>query len=156
MFGRVVPLEPFDQPSCLGRRKGLVQRRWLVGIEVVLNENDLGRAWKVLVGQLLKEPCVIQRGMAVCDLDMPPAFQGSEQHEQIGGAVALILIIMPCGPSRLRRDRQACLGDQLFRCLVQAHDGVVWIMGPMVHFQNIFHGGNERGTGVGWNDPLFF
>jgi hypothetical protein len=63
---------------------------------------------------------------------------------------------MPRGSSRLRRDRHACLGDQLFRCLVQAHDGVFWIMGPMIHFQNIFHGGNERGTGVGWDDPLFF
>src|SRR5665811_1494276 len=94
--------------------------------------------------------------MAVRDLDMPPAFQRREQHEQIGGPVALILIVMPRGSSRLRSDRHACLSDQLFRCLVQAHDGVFWIVGPMVHLQNLFHGGNEGGTGVRWNDPLIF
>src|SRR5450755_482089 len=94
--------------------------------------------------------------MAVRDLYMPPAFQRREQHEQIGGPVALILIIVPCGSSRPRRDRHACLGDQLFRCLVQAYDGVFRILGPMIHLQNIFHGGNERGTGVRWNDPLIF
>src|SRR5258707_4120458 len=94
--------------------------------------------------------------MAVRDLDVPPAFQRSEQHEQIGGAVAFIFIIVPRGSSRLRRDGHACLSDQLFRCLVQAYDGVFRIVGPMIHLQHIFHRGNERGTRVGWNDPLFF
>jgi hypothetical protein len=40
------------------------------------------------------------------------------QHEQVGGAVALVLVIDTGRPSRLRRDGHARLGDG---GLVEAH-----------------------------------
>src|SRR5476651_1753036 len=94
--------------------------------------------------------------MTVGDLDMPPTLQRREQHEQIGGAVSFVLIIIPRGSSRFRRDWHTRFGDQLFRCLVQAYDGVFRVVWPMVNLQHIFHGCHERGTGVRRNDPLLF
>ena len=45
---------------------------------------------------------MIQGGMTVCDLDVPKAFQRCEHHEQVGRAIAFILIVMPRGVSWLR------------------------------------------------------
>ncbi len=38
---------------------------------------------------------VIDGGAAICDLNAPKALQRHEQHEQIGGAVAPVLVIGP-------------------------------------------------------------
>ena len=57
---------------------------------------------------------VIDCRMAVGDLDVAPAFERGEQHEEIGGAIALVLVIMTGRAPRLHRDRHACLGDELF------------------------------------------
>ncbi len=41
MLGRVVPLEPVDEPACLGRLERLVQGCWCVRVQIVLNQHDL-------------------------------------------------------------------------------------------------------------------
>ena len=48
---------------------------------------------EVDVGQILQDVGVIDGGMAVRHLDVAPAFERREQHEQVGGAVALVLVI---------------------------------------------------------------
>src|SRR6516164_10897843 len=35
--------------------------------------------------------------MAICDLDVAPAFERSKHHEEIGGAIALVLVIETAG-----------------------------------------------------------
>src|SRR6516164_599910 len=45
--------------------------------------------------------------MAICDLDVAPAFERSKHHEEIGGAIALVLIIKTGRASRFHRDRHA-------------------------------------------------
>ena len=65
------------------------------------------------IGKVAEDARVIGGGMPIGDLDMPPAFQWSEQHEDIGRAVALIFVIDPRGAAGLRRYWQARLGDQL-------------------------------------------
>ena len=52
-------------------------------------------------------------GVAVRHLEVAPAFERREQHEQIGGAVALVLVIDADRLSGLHRDRHARLGDEL-------------------------------------------
>ena len=47
MFGCVVPLEPFNEAAGFGRRKGLVKRRWLVRVQVVLDEHNFRRTGEV-------------------------------------------------------------------------------------------------------------
>ena len=34
VLGRVVPFEALDEPARLGRGKGLIERGWLVGVEI--------------------------------------------------------------------------------------------------------------------------
>src|SRR5262249_4939585 len=48
--------------------------------------------------------------MAICDLDVAPAFERSKHHEEIGGAIALVLIIETGRACRFHRDRQARRG----------------------------------------------
>ena len=77
MFGRVVPLEPLDQPACLLGGKSLVERSWLVGTEIVLHEHDLLGFGKVAVEQFLENPRIIQGGVAIGGLDLSPAPNGA-------------------------------------------------------------------------------
>ncbi len=96
----------------------------------------------------------IDAGLTLRHLDLTPAFHRREDHEQVGGAIALILVVKACGPPRLRRDRPARLGDELLRCLVHVHHGAGWIVRPPIHLQRIFHAGYEGRVGVRRDDPL--
>src|SRR6516164_943459 len=149
-----MPFEPLDQPARLGGRKSLIKRRRLMGAEIVLHQHDLAGCRKVRVGQSLEHLCIVQSGAAVGDLDVSPSLQGCEQHEQIGGAVARILVVVAGGLSTLGRDRHACFLDELFGCFIQTDQGAVWIARSLVELQHILHGGYEGGVGLGRNDPL--
>ena len=45
-----MPLEPFDEAACIGGGKGFIKRRWLVRVQVVLDEHNFLRAGEVAVG----------------------------------------------------------------------------------------------------------
>ena len=137
VLGRKMPFEPFDQPARLGWRKSLIKRRRLMGAEIVLHQHDLAGCRKVVVGQSLEYLCIVQSGAAVGDLDVSPSLQWCEQHEQIGGAVALILVVVAGGLSRLGRDWHARFLDKLFGCFIQADQGAVRIARPLVDLQHI-------------------
>src|SRR5215472_4741562 len=79
---------------------------------------------------------------------MPPAFQWREQHEQVDRAIALIFVVVPAWLSWLCRNWHAGFLDELFGCLVQADDGSVWIMRPLIDLQHILHAGYEGGVGL--------
>src|ERR1700756_5050572 len=85
---------------------------------------------------------------------MPPAFQRCEDHEQIGRPIAPVFVIMPGGVSWFCRDRHARFGNALLRGLGEADQGTFWITRPLINVQYVFHGGNEGGVGVRWDDPL--
>src|SRR6202046_4063044 len=103
---------------------------------------------EVSVRQILEDLRVIERGMTVGHLDMPPALQWSEQHEQIGGAVALILVVVARGLAWLCRDWDTRFLDELLRRLVQADDGSIRIMWPLVDRQDVLHAGYEGRIGL--------
>jgi hypothetical protein len=83
-----------------------------VRAEIVLHQHDLARARKVLVGQRLEDLRIVGRSVVISDLDVPPSLQGCEQHEQIGCAVALVLVIMPGWLSGPWRDWHPGFFDQ--------------------------------------------
>ena len=85
---------------------------------------------------------------------LPPRLQGCEQHKQIGGAVALVLIIVPGWLSGHWRDCDTSLCDELLRCLVQADDRAIRIMGSLTDFQDILYGRYESGIGLRDNPLL--
>src|SRR5450755_117683 len=87
--------------------------------------------------------------MAVGDCDMAPAFERCKHHEDVGGAIALVLVIATGWASRLHRDRHPRLSEELLGALVQAHQRAI----PRVDGQHIFHGGYERTIGFRRDDP---
>ena len=89
-----MPFEAFDEAARFGGRKGFVERRRRVRVEIVLNRNDLGRVGKMRVGQILERMGVIGGGVTVGNFHMAPAFQRREHHEQIGHAIAFVFVIV--------------------------------------------------------------
>src|SRR5262249_54944771 len=102
----------------------------------------------------LEDLGVVHRGMAIGDFDTPPAFQWREHHEQVGGSVALVLVVMPSETSWLRRDRHTRFGDELLRCLIHTDHGTCRIVRSLVSFQHILHAGYEGCVGVRRDNPL--
>src|SRR6476620_12386616 len=127
-----MPFEPLDETARLRGGEGFIEGRWLVRAEIVLHQHDLARTGKVSVGQRLEDLRVIERGVAVGHRNMAPSLQWGEQHEQVGGAIALILVVVARWPSRLCRDWDAGFLDELLRRLVQADDGAVRIVRPLI------------------------
>ena len=52
VLGGVMPFEPIDEPAGLGRWKGLIERGWLVDVEIILHQHDFGRVGEYAVGQI--------------------------------------------------------------------------------------------------------
>src|SRR5947209_13299415 len=106
------------------------------------------------IGQIPEHVGIIDGGVAVGDLDMPPAFQRREHHEQIGDAIAFVFVIVTRWLSRFGGDRRARVDDQLLRGFVEAHERALRIVRSLIDFQDVFHGGDKRRVGVGRNHPL--
>ena len=123
-----------------------------MGVEIILHQTDLAGVGKVPVRKVLEYLGIVDGSPPIRHLDMPPPFQRREQHEQIGGAIALV--IDPRGLARLHRHRCARLAGQLLGGFIQAHQRPIRIARPSVHHQHIFHPGHERGIGRRGNDPL--
>ena len=83
-------------------------------VEIVLDEDDGLGVCEVDVGQLFQDMSVLHGGMAICDLDMAPAFERSKHHEEVGGPVAFVFVIETGRASRFHRDRHARFGKELF------------------------------------------
>src|SRR5947207_8156434 len=92
--------------------------------------------------------------MAICDLDVAPAFERSKHHEEIGGAIALVLVIETGRASRFHRDRHARFGNELLRGLVEANQRTIAVAWPRVDGQHVFHSGYERAVGLRRDDPV--
>src|SRR5437899_3631710 len=76
--------------------------------------------------------------MAICDLDLAPAFERSKHHEEIGGAIALVLIIETGRASRFHRDPHARFGNELLRGLVEANQRTIAVAWPRIDVPNPF------------------
>src|SRR5271165_6802274 len=150
-----MPFEALGEAARFGGRKGLVERRRLVGVEIVLDEDDLLGIGEVDVGDLLQDMGVVDGGAPLADLDPPPAFERGEDHEQGGGSVALVLVVVAGWTSRRRDDRRARFDRQLLGRFVEANDGSFWVVRTPVDVEHVLHAGDEVGVGVGRNDPLF-
>src|SRR5258707_2742756 len=88
------------------------------------------------VGQVFQDASVIQGGMAICDLDVAPTFERSKHHEEIGGALSLVLVIETGRASRFYRDPHARFGNELLLGLVEANqraNSVAWPPGDGPH-----------------------
>ena len=108
-----------DAPG-LGGREGLIQCPRLVDRQIVLHDTDAGGVGIMDVDEITHAVRVVHGGAAVGDLDVAPAPMWIEGDEEIGGAVAAILVIVALALSRLGRDRLTYLADELDGRLVEA------------------------------------
>ena len=80
-------------------------------VQVVHHEDDLLGVGVVPVHQLLDDLGEVQARAPVADGGVPPAAQRLADHKQVADPAALVLIILPGWPARLRRAGRADLGD---------------------------------------------
>ena len=82
-------------------------------IEIVLDQNDGPGVGEMDIGQVFQDVSVVHGGMAFGDFDVAPALERREHHEEVGGAVALVLVIATGRTSRFHRDRHPRFREQL-------------------------------------------
>src|SRR5258708_2044705 len=92
--------------------------------------------------------------MAICDLDVAPAFERSKHHEEIGGAIALVLIIQTGRASPFHRDRHARFRNELLSGLLWANQPAIALAWARIDGQHVFHSGYERAVGLRRDDPV--
>src|SRR6202012_2046895 len=84
-----------------------------MGVEIVLHQDNLSRLCKVRVGEILEDTGIVDGGVAIGHLNMAPTLQRGKQHEQIGRAIPLVLIVVASRVPWFRRDRHARFSDEL-------------------------------------------
>src|SRR3981081_3545123 len=89
----VAPFASLDHTTTFGGREGFVGWRLAVDVEIVLNQHDGPGVREMDIGQVFQDVSIIHGGVAVRDFDMAPALERSKHHEEVGGAVALVLVI---------------------------------------------------------------
>ena len=110
-----------------------------MGVEIILNQNDLYGVTEVNVGYLFEKVCIVNGRAPICDLDVPPPFKRSNHHEKVGRAITFIFIIDTCMLSWLHKLGRAHFANELFGLLVKANQGSLRIMGALINLQHIFH-----------------
>ena len=113
VLGRMLPFEAFGDAPRLGGFEGVIERSLVVGIEIVLDEDNFVGAVEMNVGQIFQDTRIIDGGAAIGDFNVAPALQRCEQHEQIGRAIAPVFVIDPGGSTRYRRQGRARFGHEL-------------------------------------------
>ena len=82
-------------------------------VEIILDQDDGLGVGEVDIGQFLQDVSVIHRGVAIGDLDVAPALERGKHHKEVGGPIALVLVVETSRAPRLHRDRQARFGNEL-------------------------------------------
>ena len=68
------------------------------------------RVDEVGICEVFQGMSIIHGGVAIGDLDVAPAFERCEHHEEVDGAVTLVLVVAANRTPRFHRDRHAHLG----------------------------------------------
>ena len=101
-------------------------------VEIILDEDDRLGFGEVDIGQVFENLGIVDGRTPVGDLDMAPAFERREHHEQVDDPIAGVLAIHASGLTRLHCDLKAGFGDELLGGLIQTNQRSVGIAGPGV------------------------
>ena len=109
-----------------------------MGVQVVHHQCYL-LGFFVLTGNIFQEKSPVPFGSSLCDFDKPSTCQWLTGEKNIAYATTLTFIVMPCSLSRLCRNRNLRLGNELLWGFVHAYHRKSWIQNTLVHVQHHFH-----------------
>ena len=89
------------------------------------------------------------RVRCVADAHLAPAAQRLGDQEQVGHAVARVLVVVARRLPRRGGQRRARLAEQLLAGLVQADQRARRVVGPVVDVEHVLHVPDELGVGFG-------
>src|SRR5512146_231685 len=123
-------------------------------VQVVQDQHDgLGR--RVMhVGQVAHPRGEIHPGPSLRDLGKAVGRERLDGDEDVGRAVADVLVVEAFDLTRLRRDRHSRFADQLGVQFVDADHRAQRVGRPLVDIQHVLHGSHELGILARRDDPL--
>src|SRR5262249_28447127 len=139
MLRGVVKLPTLQNPMGVGWRKGFVQGCWRMRVEIVDHDsNDLSFG-VIPSDQRLHTGCEVRFGTAGGHFDLPPAVTRLKEHDQVTGAIALILVVVPLRPAWWGGLRMAHFAHQLLGTLIKTPHGIASVIGLAVGIPHVFH-----------------
>src|SRR5262245_10137149 len=143
MLGGVMQLELPGDPPRFGRLKRFIERRDLMGIEIVQHDTN-HRGFRVaFVYQPLHSMGEVALGPLLRHLHVPPARLRFYEEKEVARAVAGVFVIIALRPPWLSRQWLPGLLDELLGSLIKVDLGPGRIIRLGVDFQDVFHGGDE-------------
>src|SRR5579862_4466989 len=127
-------------------REALVQRGCRVSRQVVEDDADALSLGIVIVDEVTHAFGEVDARPSIGHLRVSPWAVHVDKHEDVGGAIAHILVVEAPSLPRLGTDRHALLADQLARRLVEADDGSAVIGWLGVEREHVLHAGDEFGV----------
>ena len=148
-------LQPFGYlPGFLGG-EGLVQGRHSVDVQVVQDHPDHRNLRVGFIHQPAHLLGEILHGTSLGHRHVAPTGQRLTGQEQVAGSLPPVLVVLPLGQSRLRRQRGPGLGQQLGGSLVKADHRPLGVIGFGIEVQDILHMGYEVGAYLGMHHSFF-
>ena len=154
MFGRVVKLESLQYSPGFRRRKSFIKGSRRMSVQVVHHQGDLISLRKMNVREIPHAMSPINSSAMIRHLEMPPAFQGSEQHEQVTDPGPLIFVVVSPRLSRTFRNGSPRLFDLLAVSFIHANQWARRIGWTLINFQDVFHRAHKIAVGLRRNAPL--
>ena len=148
VLGGVMKLQFPGDPARLCRRKRLVQRGRLMGVEMVQHHAHHDGFWVALVYQPLHFIGEVELGPLLRHMHVPPAGLRFDKEKKIARAVALVFVIKALRLPWLGRQRLPGLFDALLARLLKVDLGTFGILRLRVHLQHVFHRGDKLGAHV--------
>src|ERR1043165_7874639 len=111
--------------------------------QVVENDADLLGVGIVLVDEVAQALGEVQASSTVRHLGVSPGSVRVDEHEDVGGAVAYVFVVVAASLAWLSLHRNSLLADELSWRFVEADDGTSRIWPLSVEWQDVFHSGDE-------------
>ena len=124
-----------------------------MGVELIHDQHDLFGGRIEFITERLDDGGKVGALALRAHEDVPPPGQGFADQEERRRAVARVLSIHALDLPRLDRQRLAHVREQLLGGFVQTHLRSGGIVGPVINFQHVLHGGDELGVRLGRDAP---
>ena len=135
VFWSVVKLQALGDTPRFGWLERIIQRTELVSVEIVEHQPYRLCARVCLVNQPPHLMSEVHGSATLGHLDMPPATFGFTEHEQVAGAVSLVLVVISLHPSRPCPYSGPFISHQLLGCLIETDHGMIGVVVLLVQVQ---------------------